>query len=413
MFNSEAREQSLQRLRDEISTYETRANEARADAVALFEQRQQTVQIVVACEHYLSELANAPRDLRTSVGDLRTEYETFSGTVAYLETRAHDAYVASGGGAATGVAAGVGVAAFAPTAAMAVATAFGTASTGTAISALGGAAATNAALAWLGGGAIVAGGSGMAGGGALLALAGPVGWAIGGASLIAAGGYASHRNFQVADEANQKAVQVREQTQTLDRGREQMRRVHTLTATHDAGVREQLRRLQADFPQDYKAFDDSAKRLLGALINNVNALAELLNRTITDDEVATPISQKYQQLGGPGNWLGDPTHEERATPDGVGRYRSYAGVPGWSAAIHWHPDFGAHETHGAIRAKWGSLNWENGFLGYPISDEKEWMDGDRCLGRIGEFENGAIGWFSDRDECVVLKRTEDGRLVAN
>jgi hypothetical protein len=46
--------------------------------------------------------------------------------------------------------------------------AFGTASTGTAISSLGGAAATNAALAWLGGGSLAAGGGGVAAGGVVL-----------------------------------------------------------------------------------------------------------------------------------------------------------------------------------------------------------------------------------------------------
>ena len=68
--------------------------------------------------------------------------------------------------------------------AMGVATTFGVASTGAAISALSGAAATNAALAWLGGGALAAGGGGMAAGEAFLALAGPVGWAIAGVSLV-------------------------------------------------------------------------------------------------------------------------------------------------------------------------------------------------------------------------------------
>ena len=72
----------------------------------------------------------------------------------------------------------------APTAAMWVATTFGTASTGTAISALSGAAATNAALAWLGGGALSAGGGGIVAGNALLAMAGPIGWTIAGATLL-------------------------------------------------------------------------------------------------------------------------------------------------------------------------------------------------------------------------------------
>ena len=82
---------------------------------------------------------------------------------------------------------GVAVVTMGPTAAMGIATTFGAASTGTAISTLSGAAATNAALAWLGGGALAAGGGGMAAGNAFLALAGPVGWAIAGVSLLGAG----------------------------------------------------------------------------------------------------------------------------------------------------------------------------------------------------------------------------------
>lgn len=70
---------------------------------------------------------------------------------------------------------------------MGIATTFGVASTGTAISALSGAAAANAALAWLGGGALAVGGGGMAAGSAFLALAGPVGWTIAGLSIIASG----------------------------------------------------------------------------------------------------------------------------------------------------------------------------------------------------------------------------------
>lgn len=97
------------------------------------------------------------------------------------------AEVKAAGQGAAGVSAGIAVAALGPTAAMGIATTFGVASTGTAISALSGAAATNAALAWLGGGALAVGGGGMAAGSAFLALAGPVGWAIAGVSVIASG----------------------------------------------------------------------------------------------------------------------------------------------------------------------------------------------------------------------------------
>lgn len=95
--------------------------------------------------------------------------------------------VKNAGVGAAGAGLGVAVVTMGPTVAMGVATTFGVASTGTAISTLSGAAATNAALAWLGGGALAAGGGGMAAGNAFLALAGPVGWAIAGVSLLASG----------------------------------------------------------------------------------------------------------------------------------------------------------------------------------------------------------------------------------
>lgn len=79
---------------------------------------------------------------------------------------------------------GVVVATLGPTMAMGIATTFGVASTGTAISALSGVAATNAALAWLGGGALAVGGGGMVAGEAFLAMAGPVGWAVAGVAII-------------------------------------------------------------------------------------------------------------------------------------------------------------------------------------------------------------------------------------
>ena len=93
--------------------------------------------------------------------------------------------VKNAGAGAAGVSAGIAVATMGPTAAMGIATTFGVASTGTAISTLSGAAAANAALAWLGGGALAAGGGGMAAGEAFLTLAGPAGWAIAGVALVA------------------------------------------------------------------------------------------------------------------------------------------------------------------------------------------------------------------------------------
>src|SRR3954470_19281088 len=96
------------------------------------------------------------------------------------------------------------------------------------------------------------------------------------------------------------------------------------------------------------------------------------------------IDAKYQQLGGPGGFLGNPASSENTTPDGVGRYRHFQG-----GSIYWTPATGAHEVHGEIRNKWSSLGWERSSLGYPFTDELVLADG---IGRYNHFQGGSIHW---------------------
>jgi hypothetical protein len=96
------------------------------------------------------------------------------------------------------------------------------------------------------------------------------------------------------------------------------------------------------------------------------------------------IDSKYNQLGGSNSFLGQPTIEELVCPDGIGHFRHYQG-----GSIYWHPETGAFEVHGAILGKWSSLGWEQGFLGYPITDEGTTPDG---VGRFNHFQGGSIYW---------------------
>ena len=131
----------------------------------------------------------------------------------------------------------------------------------------------------------------------------------------------------------------------------------------------------------------------------------------------TPIDQHYKNHSA---LLGEPLHEERACPDGVGRYRTYR-----NGSIHWHPDTGAWETHGAIRGVWAELGWENGFLGYPTSDESDFSNFDyivgvlgdpymeetpepRILGRKSFFQGGCVVWWNDPEMPL---QTGEGYLV--
>lgn len=116
-------------------------------------------------------IRNVPNDKKLQYEELKKIRLNWRLQAEKIEKDYQVAAVKNAGAGAAGASLGVAVVTMGPTVAMGVATTFGVASTGTAISALSGAAATNAALAWLGGGA----------------LAGPVGWAIAGVSLIASG----------------------------------------------------------------------------------------------------------------------------------------------------------------------------------------------------------------------------------
>ncbi|ETT45432.1 hypothetical protein BSK66_10070 [Paenibacillus odorifer] len=138
-------------------------------------------------QELFDKIRNVPSEKHLDYRKLKVVRSNWKQQVEKIESDYKNAVVKNAGKGVAGVSAGVAVAALGPTTAMGIATTFGVASTGTAISALSGAAATNAALAWLGGGALAAGGGGITAGNALLALAGPVGWAIAGIALLGSG----------------------------------------------------------------------------------------------------------------------------------------------------------------------------------------------------------------------------------
>lgn len=182
--------------------------------------------------------------------------------------------------AAGASAVGVGVAAFGPSAAMAIATTFGTASTGTAISTLSGAAATNAALAWLGGGALAAGGGGMAVGNTFLALAGPIGWGIGAISLGVGLFNINNKNKKAAEEAQRKALEVKQLTRKWQCGNILINNwINTTKITND-GIGELCERLSSISQYDYNYLSSEEKQELGILVNSLKSLSVLINKRI-------------------------------------------------------------------------------------------------------------------------------------
>lgn len=168
----------------------------------------------------------------------------------------------------------------APTAALWVATTYGAASTGTAISTLSGAAAANAALAWLGGGALAAGGGGTAAGGALLALAGPIGWGVAGATLLVSIALFAKKKFENREAKQEATTAVKQNTAYVTRMDAE---IADLLA-HTASLREQLRNMYVDalafYGADFLALSDSQRSQLGALVNNTKASAAMLAQRV-------------------------------------------------------------------------------------------------------------------------------------
>lgn len=253
--------------------------------LGLYAVRTRTVDLMDLVEQLINGIANTPKDFSKSLGTISSRKCEFTKAEEFAAEQL-DAARASALGAGAGVAAGMAVASMAPTAAMWIATTFGTASTGTAISTLSGAAATNAALAWLGGGALAAGGSGMAGGSAFLALAGPVGWGIAGVTILTSIVLFTKHKFDIHKKKHENLLALKNNTEKV-RG-QSLRIDELLQKTRD--MRTKVLDLYTGciglYEGDYLSFDEEQKKGLGALVNMTLALSVLLSERIIDGDEA-------------------------------------------------------------------------------------------------------------------------------
>jgi len=189
----------------------------------------------------------------------------------------------SAAGAGAGFAAGTAVAGLAPSAAIWVATTFGTASTGTAISTLSGAAASQAALAWLGGGALAAGGGGTAAGTTLLALAGPIGWTIAGATLLASIALFAKKKFENREAKHEALTAIKRNTALVKGMDAQIEDLLQRTTSLREGLVKGYGEALVHFRADFQALAPGERTELAALVNNTKACAAMLSLRIEQD----------------------------------------------------------------------------------------------------------------------------------
>lgn len=96
--------------------------------------------------------------------------------------------------------------------------------------------------------------------------------------------------------------------------------------------------------------------------------------------------EKYAKIGYEKSILGYPVTSEVKIRD-EGTYQRFQ-----KGNMYYTPKYGSKIVHGAIFNKWGDLKYENGPLGYPITDELVAADEK---GRYNEFEFGTLYWSPD------------------
>lgn len=248
----------------------------------LLEERKKSIHLISDVEDLVNSIAKRPKLFDTELSEIKVEKGKFQSSLDFAKKQKVNLEKGAVGIGA-GVVAGGAVAGIAPTAAMWVATTFGTASTGTAISALSGAAATNATLAWLGGGALTAGGGGMVAGQALLALAGPIGWGIAGTSVLASVCLMVRKRFKIQESKRNEIKQMKAFTENLKEVEEKIKKISLQTNSIYSELLKQHKDCSIYQSADYSTFSSEDKAKLAVLVNNTKSLAALLGKTVEDD----------------------------------------------------------------------------------------------------------------------------------
>lgn len=280
MLNEEYKRTAIMEIEKANNKYMVVFKRTTDNMTRLFQSRQRAIRTILNIEAYINGLANKPREYERKIGEIKIRYLEFNrriDEIKRLDEKERDKHYESGIGA--GILLGAGSAVFAPSAAMAIAMTFGTASTGTAIASLSGVAATNAALAWLGGGALAAGGAGIIGGQALLTMAGPIGWAIGSASIAGGVLLKAISNRDIAKKAENA-------TNTIIRETERIKEIDvTICSWNQETIKlsnELTKKLTAiRRKKDYAFFTENDKHELIIVINMTEVLSKKLGDTIS------------------------------------------------------------------------------------------------------------------------------------
>lgn len=282
MFNNNLKKEALKIHEKTLADYNASYGIMGKSCELLYEIRGKSVGLIKLVQEVVNSIANTPKQFDTELGKIGKELTKFKETEQYAK-EAYDASLKAGVNIVGGTTAGIGIASMAPTALMSIATTFGTASTGTAISALSGAAAQKAAMAWIGrtfAGFAVKEGAGMAAGQAFLALAGPIDWGITAASTGISLISLTNKNKDVAEKAVKEAKEIAKAREALDETTEKINALKAKTDRLFDDMNREKSKIMSFMNLDYLSLQEEDKLFLGTLVNHTLSLSQLLNETI-------------------------------------------------------------------------------------------------------------------------------------
>lgn len=282
MFNHSLKQEAAKIRENSIERYDISYHTMEANCNELYLTRKDAVSAIFDVTRIINSISNRPKSFDTDFGKIGRELDTFTDLEVYAKQE-FDSAVKAGIGAITGSAAGASIATLGPNTMIGVATAFGKATTGRAISTLSGYAAKKAAIGWIGrtvGGFAVKQGSGYVVGKTILALCGPIGWGISAASAGGAIVSLTIKTRKIADSLVEEAKEIETARESVDECSASIHYLKQRTKLVLSGLHDDIKRLYDYERANYAELGNDDKCFLGSVVNKTLTLSRLLNETV-------------------------------------------------------------------------------------------------------------------------------------
>ena len=145
----------------------------------------------------------------------------------------------------------------------------------------------------------------------------------------------------------------------------------------------------------YPASDASCGRLNGGCLQWYQRGSIMWSPTSGARILTGGIAGTWYGMGAEGSVLGYPTSNEAGGLKNGGVYQMFQ-----NGAIVWSPTTGSWASKGPIRGAWAKLGFENGRLGYPVSNEYSIGAG----ATEQQFQRGTIKWLPWWNDVAISYR---------